>query len=88
MLSQFAQILRYQIQKSNGIVTIEEELGYLEKYLFLQKKRFMDSFEYLIECQETVKSCKIHKMIFQPFIENSILTDVRNWTTEGFLKFR
>ena len=88
MLSQFAQILRYQIQKSNGIVTIEEELGYLEKYLFLQKKRFMDSFEYLIECQETVKSCKIHKMIFQPFIENSILHGCAKLDYGGFLKIQ
>lgn len=88
MLSQFAQILRYQIQKSNGIVTIEEELGYLEKYLFLQKKRFMDSFEYLIECQETVKSCRIHKMIFQPLIENSILHGCAKLDYGGFLKIQ
>ena len=88
MLSQFAQILRYQIQKSNGIVTIQEELGYLEKYLFLQKKRFMDSFEYLIECQEAVKSCRIHKMIFQPLIENSILHGCAKLDYGGFLKIQ
>lgn len=88
MLSQFAQILRYQIQKSNVIVTIEEELGYLEKYLFLQKKRFMDSFEYLIECQETVKNCRIHKMIFQPFIENSILHGCAKLDYGGLLKIQ
>ena len=49
MLSKFAQILRYQIQKSNQIVMISEELSYLERYLYLQKVRFMDSFEYVIE---------------------------------------
>lgn len=85
MLSQFAQILRYQIQKSNKIVTIEEELGYLEKYLYLQKERFMDSFEYVIECQETVKLCRINKMIFQPFIENAILHGVVDMEMGGLI---
>lgn len=88
MLSQFAQILRYQIQKSNKIVTIQEELGYLEKYLFLQKARFMDSFEYVIECQETVKMCRINKMIFQPFIENAILHGVADMETGGLITIK
>lgn len=88
MLSQFGQILRYQIQKSNKVVTIEEELGYLEKYLFLQKVRFMDNFEYVIECQETVKMCKINKMIFQPFIENAILHGVSDMETGGLITIK
>lgn len=88
MLSRFAQILRYQIQKSNVVVSIEEELKYLEKYLFLQKNRFMDSFEYVIECQETVKDCQIHKMIFQPFIENSILHGCADLDYGGLLKIQ
>lgn len=88
MLSQFAQILRYQIQKSNKIVTIQEELGYLEKYLYLQKVRFMDNFEYVIECQETVKSCRINKMIFQPFIENAILHGVADMESGGLISIR
>lgn len=86
MLSKFAQILRYQIQKSNQIVMISEELSYLERYLYLQKVRFMDSFEYVIECQESVKTCKIHKMIFQPFIENAILHGMADVEHGGLLK--
>ncbi|MEQ2427852.1 cache domain-containing sensor histidine kinase [Enterocloster hominis (ex Hitch et al. 2024)] len=86
MLSKFAQILRYQIQQSNQIVMISEELSYLERYLYLQKVRFMDSFEYVIECQESVKTCKIHKMIFQPFIENAILHGMADVEHGGLLK--
>ena len=88
MLSKFAQILRYQIQESNQIVMISEELSYLEWYLFLQKVRFMDSFEYVLECQESVKTCKIHKMIFQPFIENAILHGMADVEHGGLLKVR
>lgn len=86
MLSKFGQILRYQIQKSNKIVLIEEELTYLEQYLFLQKVRFMNSFEYVIECQEAVKKCHIYKMIFQPFIENAVLHGIADIEYGGLIK--
>lgn len=88
MLGKFAQILRYQIQKSNKIVSIEEELIYLEQYLYLQKVRFMDNFEYVIECHNTVKSCSIHKMIFQPFIENAVFHGVADVDYGGLIKIQ
>lgn len=86
MLSKFGQILRYQIQKSNKVVLIEEELIYLEQYLFLQKVRFMDSFEYNIECQESVKKFQIHKMIFQPFIENAVIHGIGDIEYGGLIQ--
>ncbi len=88
MLGKFAQILRYQIQKSNMVVTIEEELIYLKHYLYLQKVRFLDSFEYVIDCQESVKSYQIHKMIFQPFIENAIYHGVSELDYGGLIKIQ
>ncbi len=88
MLSYFAQILRYQIQKSNTIVTLQEELGYLEKYLYLQKIRFVDSFEYVLECQDSLLECQIYKMIFQPFIENAILHGCAELSHGGLLKIQ
>lgn len=86
MLSQFARILRYQIDKSNKIVTIEQELVYLEMYLYLQKVRFSDSFEFVIQCDELVKYCLIHKMIFQPFVENAILHGFKGISYNGILE--
>lgn len=86
MLSRFGQILRYQIQKSNKIVAVEEELVYLEQYLYLQKARFLDSFEYAIDCQESVKQCRIYKMIFQPFIENAVIHGLAELTQGGLIK--
>lgn len=88
MLSQFARILRYQIQQSNQIVTIREELEYLEMYLYLQKIRFMESFAYVIECQEEVKDARIHKMIFQPFVENAVIHGVADLDYPGLIKIR
>ena len=88
MLSEFAQILRYQISKSNDVVEIKDEMEYLKKYLFLQKIRFMDNFEYAIDCEEGILDCHIHKMIFQPLIENAIIHGYAHIRHGGFLRIK
>jgi two-component system, sensor histidine kinase YesM len=73
MLINLATILRYSIQRGNEIVTLREELEYLQRYIALQQERFCYSFQYYIHMNEELKSCKIHKLLLQPLIENSIV---------------
>jgi len=73
MLINLAAILRYSIQKGNEIVIIHEELEYLKRYIYLQQQRFCYSFQCMIHLDDTVKSCKIHKLLIQPLIENTIV---------------
>ncbi len=73
LLIHLAAILRYSIQRSNEIVTLREELEYLKKYIYLQQERFCYSFQYTIHIDETLKNCKIHKLLIQPLIENTIV---------------
>lgn len=73
MLINLALILRYSIHKSNEIVTIQEELEYLKRYIYLQQERFCYSFQYAIHIDDMLKYCKIHKLLLQPLIENTII---------------
>lgn len=73
MLTSLAAILRYSIHKSNGIETIQNELEYLKKYIKLQQQRFNYSFLCTIEADEEILSCRIHKLLIQPLIENVIV---------------
>jgi len=72
-LKQLANILRYSINKSNEIVTISMEIEWMKNYLSLQKNRFSDSFQYNISVDPCLMGCRIRKLLFQPFIENSII---------------
>ena len=73
MLTSLATILRYSIYKSNEIVTINQEIECLKKYIYLQQERFNYSFQCLILFEEAEKYCKIHKLLLQPLIENTIV---------------
>ena len=68
-----ARILRYGIDKSNSIVTLREEMEWLQQYIFLQQTRLKNTFSYELDVPKELLDCKIHKLLFQPFVENAIL---------------
>ena len=85
MLSQLGSMLRYSISGVNHTVSVYQEAKWLQEYLFLQKKRFSESFDYKIEFQESILDCKIHKLLFQPIVENSIIHGFKGRDSGGFI---
>ena len=65
-------LLRACSHNEDELVTIEEELGYVDAYLTAQKIRFGDVFDYSFEIDVLLIQMKIPKFILQPIVENSI----------------
>lgn len=72
-ITALARILRYGIDDSNGIVTIREEYEWLKQYLLLQQNRLKDQLESNISIPPEAMEVRVHKLLFQPFIENSFV---------------
>jgi two-component system, sensor histidine kinase YesM len=85
MLCCLATILRYSINESNKIVGLAEEIEWMEQYIFLQQKRFNNSFDVFFDIKSDILDCKIHKLLFQPFIENSIIHGFKKVKSGGIL---
>lgn len=73
MIATLAQILRYGISNSNGVVQIRQEVDWLKQYVFLQQTKLKNSFECHINAEPEILGMSIHKLLLQPFIENAIL---------------
>jgi len=70
-----SKIYRYLINPPlQNIVTLQEELLFIEKYIFLQQTRFKDEFIFSVDIvdDETVLSKKVPYLAFQIAIENAI----------------
>jgi two-component system sensor histidine kinase YesM len=67
-----ASMLRFSAGTSRRMVTIREELDYVEDYLYLLKTRFRKRLEYHVEVEPPVLKQIIPKMVLQPVIGNSI----------------
>ncbi len=73
MITKLAQLLRYSIHNSNEIVTIKTELEFLKKYIYLQQQRFEYAFNCTVDLDERAGECRIHKLLIQPLVENTII---------------
>ena len=65
----FASILRNNITQSK-IITLENEMKFLEQYVYLYQMRYPKSVAYSFKLQEEVKSVEIPKFCLQPLVEN------------------
>lgn len=72
-ISALGEILRYGINPNNRIVTIREEVEWLKQYLQLQQTRMKYQFVWELHVSPEVLSCRLHKLLFQPFVENCIV---------------
>ena len=71
-ITALAKIMRYSIDNCNGVVTVRDELKWLEQYIVLQKLRLGRNLTCVVSANEKAKNCSIHKLLLQPFVENSI----------------
>lgn len=72
-ISALASILRYAISESSAIVQLKDEFEWLKKYIYLQQVRLKNKFVCNINADLDVLDARIHKLLLQPFVENSIV---------------
>lgn len=86
MLDSFSQMLRYGLYNITSVITLRQELKYIENYLKIQKHRFTDRLEYEIEVQHDALDIKIPYFSLQPLIENAIIHGISPLEYGGSLK--
>jgi tetratricopeptide (TPR) repeat protein len=90
-LSRFSELVRSILKHSLvETITLEEELNTIENYLELQKVRYPDKFDYIIDIDPVIdiESVMVPPMLAQPFIENSIEHGIKHKEGKGRIEIR
>ena len=86
IIRSLSEILKYALEDPHKKVTLEEELGYLKKYMTVQRYRFGDAFIVYYDVDEETKACSVFRMMLQPVLENSLLHGLRrNKDMQGYV---
>lgn len=73
LIKKLSNILRYTFDQHSQTVFMFQEIAWVDQYLYLQKKRYETLFDYEISFPDAYHYWPCCKLIFQPFVENSIL---------------
>ena len=88
-IQKVAELFRYNIKKSNEIVTLREEIDLIDNYIYILNVRFSGEIQYIKQIEEVVKDkmdeITLPGMILQPIIENSVNYGIRNIDWQGVI---
>lgn len=87
-LAKFSRLIRMIIEKAaQSNISLHDELARLTYYLELEKERFKNKFDYVINIDENINTHKIQipNMIIQPFVENCIIHGILPKQEHGHL---
>ena len=63
---------RIALSGGNEIISIDQEIKYVESYMLIQKMKYDDTFSFNIDIPLELKDYKILKLTMQPIVENCI----------------
>lgn len=83
LLKKLSNMLAYSFSRRNAQITLQQEIRWVEEYLYLQKFRLMEVFDYRIDFPDEYGEWPSCKLFLQPFVENSILHGFEGYERGG-----
>jgi hypothetical protein len=88
-LAKFSHLMRMILANSTAsLITLKDEMKALTYYIDLEKLRFDDRFDYIINRDPAIDEefVEIPPMLFQPYVENAIIHGLVNSEKRGLLE--
>lgn len=84
-----AYIFRYTLRTSGeNFATVENEMGLVSKYMEIEKFRFGDNLEVIIEIQDSCRDLELPALVIQTIVENCIKHGIQKIVTKGIVSIR
>ena len=89
MVVRLGDLLRLSLRSEDTpLVTLEEEIAILEKYLSIEKVRFRDRLDIEIAIEPGVAAAKVPIFLLQPLVENAIKHGLAGRAGRGCISIR
>lgn len=73
------------VGKGGELVSLREEVEYVNNYLNIMAYRYYDKFKVHMEMEEDIMDCKVLKFILQPIVENALLHGLEPMEGQGLI---
>lgn len=73
MIHRLATYFRLALNKGNDITTVEKEILHIKNYVEIEKYRYKNGLQCIIEVEKSAYGCKMPKLLLQPLVENAVV---------------
>lgn len=82
IMTSLSSVFQFAV-KGDNVVSVEEELNYIEEYARIIDYRFMGKIRVCISAEEDVFEKKVIKLLLQPIVENAVVHGLERQATGG-----
>jgi len=80
-----SKLMKASISNRKPFYTLQEEMEYIQDYLFIQRVRFQDKINVLIYLDPDILDSQVPRLILQPIVENAIIHGLEQKLGKGQL---
>ena len=83
-----SRFFRITLSKGKDWITVREEIEHISSYLTIQKIRYRDILDYVIDIEPEVLEATMLKLTLQPLVENALYHGIKNKRSGGVITVR
>ena len=72
MIEALSNTFKIRLSKGMDEIPVQDEVHFIEEYMYIQRERFGDRLRLDVQVSAAAMSCRVLKLILQPFIENAV----------------
>ncbi|CAM4087294.1 sensor histidine kinase [Lederbergia lenta] len=88
MVTSLGKLLRYTIDHSAKIVSLQDELMFIRSYVVIQQMRMGDNLQYQEDIEPDLLHVQLPKVTLQPLIENAIIHGLSGQAGKIYLRVK
>jgi len=85
-IEKVAELFRYSLRNLNEPISLREEIGNVEAYMYILKTRFGNKIQFHKNVDDRVLDFEIPCMIIQPIVENAYIHGLEDLERDGQIK--
>lgn len=86
ILTCFSRMFRVHFSEENSLINLQQEINYIEDYLYINQIRFGDRLKYTVKISPELWHLRIPLFSLQPFVENALTHGLLTKETGGRLQ--
>lgn len=88
LIDRLSDFLRYALDKSNTTSTLKEEVHSIDNYMFIQKKRFGDRLDFILDIPDYIPDLSMPAIVLQPLVENAVKHGIATLTEDAVISLK
>lgn len=85
LVGSLSRLFRIGLSQGRDRIPLSEEIEHVHSYLKIQKARYKDKLNYMLDIDEQINNVTIPKLILQPIVENAIYHGVKERRGPGHI---